>query len=45
VALLPNVRLIVLLGLIATLSAFGVLHCGLQEYLTQPPRKGARLLM
>jgi hypothetical protein len=31
VALLSNLRLIVLLGLIATLGAFGVLHCGLQE--------------
>ena len=32
-------RLIVPLGLIATLSVFGVLHCVLQEYRMQPLRK------
>jgi hypothetical protein len=31
VALLSTRRLIILLGLIATMSAFGVLHFGLQE--------------
>jgi hypothetical protein len=40
VTLLFALRLIVLLGLIATLSAFGVLHCGLQEYRMPPLRKG-----
>jgi hypothetical protein len=39
VALLFIFRLIVLLGLIATLSVFGVLHCELQEYRMQPLRK------
>ena len=39
VTLLFTLRLIVLLGLIATLSAFGVLHCGLQGYRMQPLRK------
>jgi hypothetical protein len=40
VTLLFTLRLIVLLVLIATLSAFSVLHCGLQEYRMQPLRKG-----
>jgi hypothetical protein len=40
VALLFIFRLIVLLGLIATLSAFGVLHCGLQEYRMRSLWKG-----
>jgi hypothetical protein len=40
VALLSTLRFIVLLGLIATLSAFSVLHFGLQEYRVQSLRKG-----
>jgi hypothetical protein len=40
VALLPNVRLIVLLGLIASFSAFDVLRCGLQGYRMLPLREG-----
>ena len=40
VALLSTLRFIVLLGLIATLSAFSVLHFGLQEYRVQSLWKG-----
>src|ERR1039458_7748808 len=40
VALLSTLRLIVLMGLIATFSAFSVLHFGLQEYRVQSLRKG-----
>ena len=40
VALLSNLRLIVLLGLIATLRAFSVLHFGLRGYRVQSLRKG-----
>jgi hypothetical protein len=40
VALLCNLRLIVLPGLIATLSAFSVLHFGLQDYRLHSLQKG-----
>ena len=40
VALLSNSQLIVLLGLIATLSGFSVLHFGLQDDRVQSLRKG-----
>ena len=40
VTLLSNLRLIILLGLMATLSAFSVLHFGLQDYRLHSLQKG-----